>query len=107
MAISRLALYEPAYMIDEGRPLALADFAARLTKLVASGRRADAVEYWLEQTVRMPAPAIAVAWKFSSTVAVPRPAPGTVMFLVGAAGNARTQDAMVTPPTRKEARHDR
>jgi pimeloyl-ACP methyl ester carboxylesterase len=59
LAVGRLALYEPPYIIDDARPPAPADFAARLAGLVASGRRGDALEYWMEQTVRMPAPAIA------------------------------------------------
>ena len=59
LPIGRLALYEPPYIIDEGRPPAPADFTGRLTELVASGRRGDAREYWMEQTVQLPAPAIA------------------------------------------------
>ncbi len=45
--ISRLALYEPPFIVDDGRPPLPADFVTRLEELVSSGRRGDAVEYFL------------------------------------------------------------
>jgi pimeloyl-ACP methyl ester carboxylesterase len=44
--ITKLALYEPPFMVDDSHPPVPKDFAARLQELVSSGRRGDAVEYW-------------------------------------------------------------
>ena len=44
--ISRLALYEPPFIVDGVRPPLPADFVARLEQLVSSSRRGDAVEYF-------------------------------------------------------------
>jgi pimeloyl-ACP methyl ester carboxylesterase len=44
--ITKLALYEPPFIVDDTHPPVPKDFAARLQELVASGRRGDAVEYW-------------------------------------------------------------
>lgn len=57
--ISKLALYEPPYMVDKGDHLPPADLAARMTELSSSGRRGEAVEFWMKVTVRLPDEAIA------------------------------------------------
>ncbi len=57
--ISRLAVYEPPYMVDQGDHLPPADLAARMTELASSGRRGEAVEFWMKVTVRLPDEAIA------------------------------------------------
>lgn len=44
--ITKLALYEPPFIIDDSHPPAPEDFAAHLHELVASGRRGATVEYW-------------------------------------------------------------
>jgi pimeloyl-ACP methyl ester carboxylesterase len=59
LAISRLALYEPPFMIDDTRELPPVDYVERLQALVAAGRRGDAVEYFLRVAVQVPASAIA------------------------------------------------
>jgi len=59
VAISRLALYEAPYMVDKGDYLPPPDLAARITELSASGRRGEAVEYWMTDTIRMPPDAVA------------------------------------------------
>jgi pimeloyl-ACP methyl ester carboxylesterase len=58
-AISRLAVYEPPYMVDKGDHLPPPDLAARMTELASSGRRGEAVEFWMKVTVRLPDEAIA------------------------------------------------
>lgn len=56
--ITKLALYEPPFIVDASRPPMPEDFTAHLTELVAAGRRGDAVEY--RQThLGIPAEAIA------------------------------------------------
>ena len=56
--ITKLALYEPPFIIDASRPPMPQDFAAHLSELVAAGRRGDAVAYWQTQ-LGIPAEAIA------------------------------------------------
>jgi alpha-beta hydrolase superfamily lysophospholipase len=48
-AVTRLALWEPPYHVDDTAPRLPHDFAAQLDDLVAAGRRADAVELFLVQ----------------------------------------------------------
>src|SRR5512136_3089047 len=43
LAITRLALYEPPFIVDNSHPPVSADYVARLNQLVAAGRRGDAV----------------------------------------------------------------
>ena len=46
-AITRLALWEPPYHVDDTAPRLPHDFAAQLDGLVSAGRRAEAVELFL------------------------------------------------------------
>jgi pimeloyl-ACP methyl ester carboxylesterase len=62
LAISRLALYDPPYIVGDfvgdglgdGRPRQHADHAAALAELIAAGRRGDAVEYFQTRLVGIP-----------------------------------------------------
>jgi pimeloyl-ACP methyl ester carboxylesterase len=45
--ITKLALYEPPFVIDDSHPHAPPDFAARLNELVAADRRGEAVEMFI------------------------------------------------------------
>ena len=56
--ITKLALYEPPFIIDDSRPPLPQDAAAHLTRLVSSGRRGEAVEYFMTQ-LGLPAEMIA------------------------------------------------
>ncbi len=56
--ITKLALYEPPFNIDDSRPPLPQDAAAQLTRLVSSGRRGEAVEYFMTQ-LGLPAEMIA------------------------------------------------
>ena len=51
-------MYEPPFIIDDSRPPVPEDSARHLTELVSSGRRGEAVEYFMTQ-VGTPAEAIA------------------------------------------------
>jgi alpha-beta hydrolase superfamily lysophospholipase len=53
-AITRLALYEPPFLVDDSRPRPPADLAQRLAGLVAAGRRGDAVELYQLEGVGLP-----------------------------------------------------
>ena len=56
LAITRLALYEPPYLIA---PAAEPNHAAHLGELVAAGRRSGAVEYFQTQVVGIPEEVVA------------------------------------------------
>jgi hypothetical protein len=43
--ITKLALYEPPFIIDDSHPPSPPDYAPHLRELVSSGRRGEAVEY--------------------------------------------------------------
>jgi pimeloyl-ACP methyl ester carboxylesterase len=46
-AIAKLALYEPPFIVDDSRPPLPDDYVEHLDRLVAAGRRGDAVAYFL------------------------------------------------------------
>ncbi|HEX7736179.1 MAG TPA: alpha/beta hydrolase [Ktedonobacteraceae bacterium] len=52
--VAKLAVYEPPFLIDHSRALLPVDYVAHLNELVASGRRGDAVEYFMTQAVDIP-----------------------------------------------------
>jgi len=58
-AITRLAVYEPPFIVDASRPPVGADYPARLADLVAAGRRGDAVALFFTEAVRLPASDVA------------------------------------------------
>ena len=58
VAISKLAVYEAPYMVDKGDDLPPADLAVRITELSSAGRRGEAVEFWMKDTIRLPAEVI-------------------------------------------------
>ena len=53
LPITRLALWEPPYILDENRRPP-ADQVAQYNKMVAEGRRGDAVEYFMSKVVGLP-----------------------------------------------------
>ncbi|MET9373681.1 alpha/beta hydrolase [Streptomyces sp. NPDC002992] len=54
-AVSRLALYEPPFVVDATRPPLPADYVARLDDLVEQGAYGDAVAYFMTAAVGLPA----------------------------------------------------
>jgi pimeloyl-ACP methyl ester carboxylesterase len=59
VAITKLALWEPPYILDGTRPPAPEDYKERLTELLAAGRRGDMVELFLTTAVGLPAEFVA------------------------------------------------
>ena len=55
LPVSRLALFEPPFVIDGSRPPLPSGYVERLDEAVAAGRRGDAVELFLTGAVGMPA----------------------------------------------------
>jgi len=59
LAISKLALWEPPYHVDDSAPQLPDDFAAQLDALVRDGRPGDAVELFMVRAAELPAAAVA------------------------------------------------
>lgn len=57
--VTRQVLHEPPFVVDASRPRVPADFVARVTELVAAGRRGDAVEWFMIHGVGVPAESVA------------------------------------------------
>jgi pimeloyl-ACP methyl ester carboxylesterase len=55
LRIKKLALYEPPFMVGESGHRPPADSEAQLKRLVAEGRRGDAVKFFITDMVGMPA----------------------------------------------------
>ena len=54
LPITRLALWEPPFIVDRSRPPVPADYKQRLAEMVAGDRRGDAIEYFLTVMVGLP-----------------------------------------------------
>jgi hypothetical protein len=59
VAITKLALWEPPYILDGTRPPVPEDYKERLSELLAAGRRGDMVELFLTTAVGLPAEFVA------------------------------------------------
>jgi pimeloyl-ACP methyl ester carboxylesterase len=59
LPMTKLALYEPPYIVNHDRPPLPADYVPRLNALIAEGRRGDAIEYFWRVGLLMPAEVIA------------------------------------------------
>ena len=57
--ITKLAVYEPPFIVDDSRPPVPDDYVTRLTELVSSGHRGETVEYFLAKALCVPAEEIA------------------------------------------------
>lgn len=101
-AISKLAVWEPPYHVDDSAPRLPHDFAAQLGALIRKGRRADAVELFMLEAAEAPAEAVAAmrrqpSWSDSEAVAHTLPYEAAVM----GPGNALPAErlAAITQPT--------
>ena len=54
LPITKLTLYDAPYIVGDNQPGQRVDHAAHLSKLIASGRRGDAVEYFQTKVVGIP-----------------------------------------------------
>ena len=59
LASTKLALYEPPFVVDDSRAPLPKDYVRQLTKLVSSGRRAEAVALFLTKAADVPAELVA------------------------------------------------
>ncbi len=53
--ITKLAVYEPPFMVDDGGHHAAAGHEAQLNRMIAAGRRGEAVRYFMREMVGLPA----------------------------------------------------
>lgn len=56
--ITKMALYEPPFMVDNGGHRPPADSQSQLQNLIDQNRRSDAVKFFLKDMVGLPAPAV-------------------------------------------------
>ena len=59
LGITKVALYEPPFIVDDSRPPLPTDYIERLTELASTDRRGDAVEYFMVTGVGVPIEAVA------------------------------------------------
>jgi pimeloyl-ACP methyl ester carboxylesterase len=52
--ISKLAIYEPPYIVDDTRPPLASDYIEHLEELVAAGKRREVIAYFMREAVGMP-----------------------------------------------------
>ena len=57
--IKKLALWEPNFLVDDGRPPLPANYVEHVNALVSSGKRGDAVQYFLTVAAGVPAQFVA------------------------------------------------
>jgi pimeloyl-ACP methyl ester carboxylesterase len=55
LPVSRLAVWEPPYIIEGSRPPVPADWGRRIDELVDAGRPGDALQYWMTDIIGVPA----------------------------------------------------
>jgi pimeloyl-ACP methyl ester carboxylesterase len=55
LSVSKLAMYEPPYIVDDSRPPLPDDYVEHLEELTAAGKRREIVGYFMTQAVGMPA----------------------------------------------------
>ncbi|MEO3792864.1 alpha/beta hydrolase [Nonomuraea sp. B10E15] len=72
--VEKLALYEPPFIVDGTRPAIPAGYERTLNDLVAAGRRADAVRYFMRTGVGLPGMVVTMmrfmpAWSTLKSVA--------------------------------------
>ncbi|PRX46941.1 alpha-beta hydrolase superfamily lysophospholipase [Prauserella shujinwangii] len=101
-AITKLALWEPPYHVDEGAPSLPGDFAERLETLVAGDRRGDAVELFLVEAAEVP-PQVVAAMRAEPTWAQAEAVAHTLAYEAAVLGPANALPtallATVTQPT--------
>lgn len=64
LPITRLALWEPPFVVDDGRPPLPADYVERLDASIAAGRPGDAAELFMTAAAGVPGDAVAAMRDF-------------------------------------------
>ena len=53
-SITKMALYEPPFIVNDGTPPLPEDYVTRLQELASAGRRGDTVKYWMTTVIGVP-----------------------------------------------------
>lgn len=105
LPITRLAMFEPPFVVDDSRPPLPANYVERLDAAVAAGRPGDAVELFMTASVGMPAEAVdgirqSEFWPVMQAVAPTIAYDGRIMgSTMSGAALPRERWAAVTVPT--------
>jgi pimeloyl-ACP methyl ester carboxylesterase len=59
LPVSRLALWEPPFILEGSRPAVPIDWGQRVGELVSAGRPGDALAYWMTTVIGVPAEVVA------------------------------------------------
>jgi pimeloyl-ACP methyl ester carboxylesterase len=102
--ITKLAIYEPPCVVDDSRAPWPPDYLDHVTRLVASGRRGEAVKLWMRQAAALPSLLIAVtrvlpAWARLCAAAETIVQDGQVMAGTGAGGPLPAERFRTEVPT--------
>jgi pimeloyl-ACP methyl ester carboxylesterase len=79
VTVSKLAIYEPPYIVDDSRAPLADDYIEHLEELVAAGRRREVVSYFITEAVGMP-PEVAEQMAESPMTASMEPLAHTVAY---------------------------
>jgi pimeloyl-ACP methyl ester carboxylesterase len=79
VTVSKLAIYEPPYIVDDSRAPLADDYIEHLEELVAAGRRREVVSYFMTEAVGMP-PEVAEQMAESPMTASMEPLAHTVAY---------------------------
>lgn len=82
--ITKLAIYEPPFIVDDSRSPAPENYVSHLNELISSGQRGQTVEYFMTEAVGVPAEMVAQMhqspmWPELEKVAHTIPYDGTIM----------------------------
>lgn len=102
--ITRLAVYEPPFIVDDSRPPLPDDYVEQLDAAVAEGRRGDAVEILMTRAIRIPAEFLAgmkadPSWQAMEAVAHTIAYDGRVMGDTMSGRPLPTEWKSITTPT--------
>jgi pimeloyl-ACP methyl ester carboxylesterase len=59
LPVTKLALWEPPFIVDGSRPAVPRDWGQRVDELVSAGRPGDALEYWMTTVIGVPVEVVA------------------------------------------------
>jgi pimeloyl-ACP methyl ester carboxylesterase len=93
LAVPKLAMYEPPFMIDKSSPPLPKDYGEHLRELLTSGRRGDAVEYFMTIAVGVP-PEVVAQMRQSPTWAKLESAAHTLVYDQAIMDNATTGNSL-------------
>ncbi|HEY5806059.1 MAG TPA: alpha/beta hydrolase [Candidatus Saccharimonadales bacterium] len=107
LSISKLAVHEPPFTVNDTDHRPPADFHAHLVKLIAEGKRGDAVKYYMVQGMGAPAFVTVImrlipgAWKKLSAVAPTLPYDAAILqgYLAGKPLSGKEWSGVTMPTT--------